>query len=41
MSRLASSKTAQIWSERIALCERANAPDRATVPRAALRFALG
>ena len=26
MSRLASSKTAQIWAERIAQCERSNAP---------------
>ena len=75
MSRIASSKTARIWAERFAQCERSNAPvaqrtqggaslcpgvrwarilpspERAepigasthtlTVPRAALRFALG
>jgi hypothetical protein len=38
MSRLASSKTAKIWAERIALCERSNAP--VALPYPGRRFAL-
>ena len=38
MSRLASSKTARIWAERIALCERSNAP--VALPYPGRRFAL-
>ena len=41
MSRLLSSKTAQILAERFAQCERSNAPVALTVPRAALRSTLG
>jgi len=38
MSRLASSKTAKIWAERIAKCERSNAPVAQAYP--GRRFAL-
>ena len=38
MSRLASSKTAQIWAERFAHCERSNAPVAQAYP--GRRFAL-
>jgi hypothetical protein len=38
MYRLASSKTAKIWAERIALCERSNAP--VALPYPGRRFPL-